>query len=149
MGINIRAKGQNGERELADILNKVVNEVLLEMGVERGEKNYIQRNQNQSAVGGSDLSGAFDLTIEIKRCETLAVNTWWQQCTKAAERNAELPVLIFRQSRQPWRVVMQSHLVIGTHKSLLVRSEVKFEDFLTWFREHVEFKIKSGYKLTV
>jgi hypothetical protein len=108
MSINIRNKGQTGEREIADILNFIVYSVMKEKNFPEEEClkgiSRIQRNQNQSAVGGNDLTDCFGLSIEVKRQEQLAVSTWWTQCIAAANRNNEMPVLIYRQNRKAWRV---------------------------------------------
>ena len=76
MGINIRQKGQEGEREIQRVLEPVVRKVLERNGIPLPDKAIIRRNQNQSAVGGSDLSNTFGLAIEVKRQEALSINTW-------------------------------------------------------------------------
>lgn len=42
----------------------------------------------QYAVGGEDLVGLPWYSIEIKRVETLAVATWWEQAVRQAARKA-------------------------------------------------------------
>ena len=97
--INVRQKGQEGEREVARALNVVICEVLKAHGIPPPPKDVVQRNQNQSAVGGSDLSNTFNLAIEVKRQEELSVNTWWKQCEKSAMENpGDVPVLVYRQN---------------------------------------------------
>jgi len=144
--INIRAKGQNGEREIASSLNLILNNVLKINGLPIPAVDVIQRNQNQSAVGGSDLSNTFGLAIEIKRHETLSINTWWKQCLAAAERNREIPVLIFRQNRAAWRVIMFGAVEFNraTAGQLMCRVEISWEDFQFWFYKYCDAKIKSG-----
>lgn len=108
MNINIRQKGQTGEREIASMLNFIVYSVMKEMDFPEEEclkgMQRIQRNQLQTAIGGNDLTDCFGFSIEVKRQEQLAVATWWNQCVAAAERNNETPVLIYRQNRKAWRV---------------------------------------------
>ena len=81
--MNIRTKGRAGEREVAKMLNDIVSDVNRELNnvVIKGSvaAQPFQRNQNQSAVGGHDLSNPFGLAIEVKRQETLSINTWWEQ----------------------------------------------------------------------
>ena len=98
MTINVRQKGQEGEREIAKILNQIVATVQAERQLPKYETRdeLFQRNQNQSAVGGSDLSNPMGLEIEIKRQEALSVNTWWKQCVESAARTGGVPVLMFR-----------------------------------------------------
>ena len=102
MGINIRAKGAGGEREICDVLNSIIQDTMRILKFPPKEVEAagrtVQRNQNQSAVGGNDLTNTFGLSIEVKRQEQLAINTWWAQCLAAANRNNEHPVLLYRQN---------------------------------------------------
>lgn len=157
MGINIRQKGQGGEREVAQVLNPIVLRLLAKHGreVPPVDKPPVQRNQNQSAVGGSDLTGTFGLAIEIKRQEALSVNTWWAQCTKQARNNGEVPVLLYRQNGKKWRVVLQAglglpggasapNLPVGALGSyLLARVETDWETFLQFFEQWVDRKLQA------
>lgn len=146
--INIRQKGANGERQLAKDLNDIVNALLVKHGLPVPEKPIIQRNQNQTAVGGNDLSNTFGLGIEVKRQENLNVEAWWRQCVQAAERNHELPVLVYRQNNQAWRVVtlmwVQLPAVDGRDSAAQVRGEMKYESFLHWFKTWVDYKLSNG-----
>lgn len=146
MAINIRAKGQNGEREIAIELNAIIKYILKEKNLPIPEVDIVQRNQNQSAVGGSDLSNTFDLAIEIKRHETLSINTWWKQCETAAKRNAHIPVLIFRQNRAAWRVITYGWIDIDKAKGsqMNCRIEMTWEDFQHWFYRYACAKIEAG-----
>lgn len=144
--INIRNKGATGEREIANALNDILYEVLNELGMPLPVAPIIQRNQNQTAVGGKDLSNTFDLAIEVKRQEQLSVNTWWAQCVRQAERNNEKPILIYRQNRMSWRVVMMVGIPMpganGSGTAIMnVRGEILWENFLTWFRTYAKRKL--------
>lgn len=146
MGINIRAKGQTGEREIANALNPIVLELLAKYGfpLPPADKPPIQRNQNQSAVGGADLVGTFGLAIEIKRQEALSVNTWWKQCAAQAANAGEVPVLIYRQNGKPWRVVTNGGLYLPeATMAKLSRVEIDWPAFLEWFREWVSLKLEN------
>lgn len=148
--INIRQKGANGERQLATQLNDIVCQLLQKHGHPIPRKPIIQRNQNQSAVGGNDLTNTFGLGIEVKRQENLNVEAWWRQCEEAAKRNAQFPVLIYRQNNQAWRVVcyMWVQLPIrleGRRDSAMqVRAEMKWDAFLSWFRAWVDYKLSNN-----
>lgn len=146
--INIRQKGANGERELATELNGIVNTLLIKHGIQVPEKPVIQRNQNQSAVGGADLSNCFGISIEVKRQEQLSVNKWWQQCTASAAKNLDFPVLIYRQNKQAWRVVMYVWSQLppseGNPVAMMVRGELNWSDFLQWFHNWVDRKLSNG-----
>ena len=151
MSINIRTKGQNGEREIAFELNSIIKAVLTELQMPIPQIDIVQRNQNQSAVGGNDLCNVFGLSIEVKRHETLSINTWWKQCEAAAVRNNEIPVLIFRQNRKPWRVITYAYLDASQTCELLVkvRCELSFEDFQHWFYLWVRRKLVNGEQVQV
>lgn len=156
MGINIRQKGAEGERQVAKALNEVIAAVLREQQwspeVIAGCANCVQRNQNQSAVGGCDLSNVFGIAVEIKRQEQLSVNTWWTQCVAAAARNREFPVLVYRQNKQKWSVVMYGSLALPHvnepmhtwSASHTARVEVSWESFLEWFHMWVRQKLMNG-----
>lgn len=148
MGINIRQKGQEGEREVARTLNAIITTCLEAHGLPLPEKDVVQRNQNQSAVGGNDLSNCFGLSIEVKRQEALSVNTWWAQCCKAAQANNETPVLVYRQNRKAWRVVTMVWLPLpaagGTWASTSIRAEFDWDTFKAWFHQWVDRKLQNG-----
>lgn len=143
--MNIRAKGANGEREVYNLLNPIIKEVMLEVGGFseddlRNPENFIQRNQNQSAVGGKDLVNTFGLAIEVKRQETLLLEPWWKQTVASAKRLNEKPVLLYRQNRKKWRAVLE-HALEGftpcNHTPLVtipLRIELSESEFLVWFR---------------
>lgn len=153
--INIVEKGKEGERQVAKALNGVLNEILCKhewpAEVVAACKDSIQRNQNQSAVGGCDLSNVFGLAVEVKRQEQLAVNSWWSQCVASAQRNREFPVLVYRQNHQSWLVVMYASLALpvlneggSQFASLSTRVTIEWDDFLRWFGLWVERKLLNG-----
>lgn len=89
MGVNVRRKGICGELEVAKELEDV-------LGVR------CQRNLEQVRSGGSDIQiGRF--RIEVKRQETLSMDKWSKQIESAAGIG-DIPVVIYRRSREPWRV---------------------------------------------
>ena len=145
MGVNIRAKGQTGERDVQKILNDVVEEVYREnqWGVLNPKDLPFQRNQNQSAVGGADLSNPFKLEIEVKRQEALSINTWWNQCVASGSRvQGSTPILIFKQNHKKWRIMMFADLPIKppgrtTPNGLSgIRVEITLEDFKVWWKAY-------------
>ncbi|MDP2652198.1 MAG: hypothetical protein Q8O94_03610 [bacterium] len=87
-----RSKGQVGERELRDIINAT-------LGTEIG------RELSQVRDGGADLILG-DYYIECKRQETLHIGDWCHQAEKAAEGRGK-PVVAYRRSREPWRIVLR------------------------------------------
>ena len=144
MGINIRQKGQEGEREIQRVLEPIVRKVLERNGIPLPEKAIIQRNQNQSAVGGSDLSNTFGLCIEVKRQEALSIGTWWAQCVAAAKDNNEWPVLLYRQNGKKWRCVTLVWLHLPGGAQQQARAEFDMDTFLAWFEQWVQRKLVQG-----
>jgi hypothetical protein len=148
MGINVRTKGATGEREVADMLNFAIYTAMKEMGYTEEQclkgMTTVQRNQNQSAVGGNDLTNCLGMSIEVKRQEALAVPTWWRQTVAAAERNGELPVLLYRQNRKPWRVrtLVSANLPDGAQVQLV--GEMDIDSFKAWFKEWAKRAILNG-----
>ena len=69
--INSRQKGAAGEREVAKILQQVVNGVALQCGY---VSPTIRRNTEQSQIGGEDLTGLPWYSFEIKRCERVELD---------------------------------------------------------------------------
>lgn len=153
MGANPRTKGQGGEREIADMLNGIIYHTMKELNFPEDEClkgiRTVQRNQNQSAVGGNDLTNCFGMSIEIKRQEALSVNTWWAQCLAAAERNNEMPVLMYRQNHKPWRVRTFGWINLPNDKH--IRAVVEFDEdhFRTWFKEWVRIKLLDGTEIKI
>lgn len=158
--INVRQKGAEGEREVARALNSIVKSVLKARGIpvpvdlrSGKEIDIIQRNQNQSAVGGSDLTNPFGIAFEVKRHEMLSINTWWTQCTNSAQRAMELPVLVFRQNgKREWRVIMMGSIPVFApsgynEKTIRTRCEIGWQDFLQWFYHWVDSKILFGLEV--
>lgn len=146
MGINIRQKGANGEREVATWMNEIIERVCTEEGCGLPVKPVVQRNQNQSAVGGSDLTNPFGYAIEVKRQETLSLNTWWNQSCVAAKEFGGTPVVIYRQNgKRNWYVLMYAFLPVwGSDAFHQCRVEVSQEDFMKQFEATVRFYVRSG-----
>ena len=138
MGASQRNKGKVGEREVYHWLNEVVTPVV-------GVGKWFERNQNQTASSGSDLTNPFGLSIEIKRHETLSINTWWAQCVKSAKQEHGIPILIYRQSRQPWRVVMDLTDCFGTTYNVTMSAD----NFSAWLLRYVARKVGANDKNTI
>ena len=148
MTINIRQKGQSGEREVADMLNGIIYLAMqsLEFPEEECLKGLktVQRNQMQTAIGGNDLTNCFGMSIEVKRQEALSVNTWWKQTLAAAQRNNEMPVLMYRQNRKPWHVRTYGWINLPNNHHQQAVVEFDIDTFKSWFREWVLLKLKDG-----
>jgi hypothetical protein len=138
--IDIRAKGSNAERDIVNDLNLIIREVMKGLGYSEAERDnhtfLAQRNQNQSAVGGKDLVNTYGYAIEVKRQEALSINTWWNQCVASAEKHKEVPVLLYKQNRQPWKCVTTVYLELGDNMAAC-RGEISYQSFLAVFKMKV------------
>jgi hypothetical protein len=156
MTINSRTKGQTGERAIATKLNGIVVKVRQDRNLPVLNTNDLpfQRNQNQSAVGGDDLTNPYYLSIEVKRQEALSINTWWKQCVASAERFKGVPILVFKQNHKAWRVIMNGHLRLDplhvqTYASVgPLRCEVTIEVFEEWFKNYYERWLDANPQLS-
>lgn len=128
-GLMSRNKGKRGEREVIELLQPIVNAVYARAGMEVPK---LQRNTLQSDGGGFDIAGLEWLALEVKFQETLSVNQWWAQTLEQAN-GTQCPVLIYRQSRQPWRVKM---FVEATACGVRYRlpATLELDEFLGWFQ---------------
>ena len=125
--INVRAKGQRAEREICDMLNSVAIKVRCELRLPDLEKidHPFQRNQNQSAIGGSDITNPFGLEVEVKSCAQLSLNTWWNQTLDSAARTGGMPILVYKIKHKGWRVRL-----FAEAEGITVVAEISIEDFL-------------------
>lgn len=119
--INSRNKGANGEREAAKWLQQSFN-----------LENLPERNLEQVRKGGHDLIGFEPFFIEVKRQETLNLNTWWIQA-KSAARNSPVPVIpvvMFRQNRRSWEFLVSANFLDSNLKRGYLRINSKV--FVAW-----------------
>lgn len=93
-GKSSQRKGRGGELELCRILQDYG------IGARPGRPHSYGEEP--------DIVGWVGIHPEIKRTERLAIPEWVRQCEADAQRFGDgCPVVIFRQSRQPWRVCLQ------------------------------------------
>lgn len=144
MPINGRTKGHDAERDIARRFNEIVETTYRQVTGNELPEDWtpqVQRNQNQSAVGGDDLIGTYGFSIEVKRQEALSLDKWWKQACLSAGRQGKTPVVIFKQNRKPWRVLMGGGISHPLCKDGAVawitvpRLEVSLEDFERLFTE--------------
>jgi hypothetical protein len=143
VAINIRVKGASGEREIADALNYRASLVHARLGLPFSwADDGAQRNQLQTAIGGCDLTKTWGYAVEIKRQEMLNINGWWAQCVASAIDAKMEPVLIFRQSRQKWRVILNVAIQLPPSVDQipwqLTRGEITWEAFQDIYEQRIE-----------
>lgn len=135
-GRTSRGKGQRGEREVVKLLTQWYNDICLEKGLPTvtTKTSPFQRNQNQTATGGSDVSNLFGLDIEVKRQETLNINQWWEQVNQAAQDSGgNCPILIYRQNgnKNSWKVMMWG---APAHYPFPLAITLDIKHFECWFK---------------
>lgn len=91
-GVNSRAKGAAGERELAEVLRT---------------KGYTARRGQQfsGANGDADVIGLPYIHIECKRVEALNLDNAFAQSQRDA-LPGETPIVVHRKNRKPWMVTL-------------------------------------------
>lgn len=98
-GVGAKRKGAGGEREAKALIASWLAPVYEACGYQAP---VLERNLMQSRAGGYDLVGVDWLAIEVKRQENPSLGSWWEQ-TLRQSRDGQLPVLIWRANRTPWR----------------------------------------------
>ena len=166
-----RNKGLAGERELAAILEKHLKmlykdrkdpSVMLHPDITQLVRNGVRRNTSQSQIGGSDITSIPYLLIEVKRCEKLAINTWWKQVNKSCRdfnyRNkgrgdydpiggvAKKPVLAYRQNNKKWRFVLKMSDWMDKRSDVFIHEsndmiEMPLEAFLVFLTTQLSRKL--------
>ena len=122
-----RNKGADAEREVIKLLEPIVREC---------GGGMLFRNLDQTRCGGHDIIGLDWLALEVKRQETLDIEAWWAQTVKQAG-TSRVPVLVYRQSRKPWQVMMQGGLNGRAGRIYPARVTVSFWDFQNWVRREL------------
>jgi Holliday junction resolvase len=95
MGAMQRRKGAAGEREIVRICK--------EHGLKATRTASLQAAPGHEAADVALDLGGFHL--EVRRRERLSIIQWCAD-TEAAARPGEMPVVVFRPSRQPWRAAL-------------------------------------------
>jgi Holliday junction resolvase len=94
MGAASRRKGLGGEREVADVFEAAGHQV---RGFESGGDWLCVDPRRASAPL---------LHLEVKRAERLKLPEWVRQAEGEAAAGM-VPVVVYRQNREPWRVVVR------------------------------------------
>lgn len=126
MGKMARDKGARGEREVRDLLQPIVDNAYRAVG--REPPQLKRTSSMQADGGGSDIHGIDWLALEVKRCETLQLDTWWQQCLYQAKAG-QVPVLLYRRNGTKWRARM---LIQTAVLPVVVLADISIDDFRAW-----------------
>lgn len=138
-----RNKGAGGEREAREILLEALAPVYRANAHPLPD---IQRNLMQSRAGGFDLVGLSWLALEVKRQETLALPAWWRQ-TVAQAKEGQVPFLMYRPNRTPWRCrawIRTFHgapgAPCGTHR---VVADMDLDNGMQWLQHEAHWQLQS------
>jgi len=137
MGAMARSKGARGEREIIDLLQPIVNAAYT--AVNKQPPQLKRTSSMQADGGGCDVHGLDWLAMEVKRCETLHVEVWWQQCVSQA-KPGQLPVLVYRQNKRQWRVRLYVALSVPR---ICVLAELSIDDFLVYFARALSLSLRQ------
>ena len=115
--INSRDKGKRGELELAHLLSSYGYKCI--------------RGQQYSGINGdADVVGLDGIHIECKRVENLNLDKAMEQSIRDKRAN-EIPVVIHRKNRQPWKVTMLLDDFMKLYGGLYEKDSREREDRVT------------------
>lgn len=90
-GKTSRSKGARGEREVRDVLKA--------LGVHARRDGRLDDDLDHGLEG---------YHLEVKRRERYEIDSWVEQAEEDA--GDRVPVVVFRKSRQPWRVIVDAEV---------------------------------------
>ena len=102
MGRAERDKGARAEREVASLLTKA--------GFDGRRTAALQANAGR----GADVTGIPGVHLEVKFQEKLSLWAALRQAEEGAEAG-EVPAVVFRKSREPWRVTIPLDYFLFLH----------------------------------
>ena len=79
---------------------------------------------------------------EVKRQENLSIGSWWKQCVESAARSGGVPILIFKQNRKKWRVILFVDIKIdppgrtGANGLSNIQAEISLDDLKIWWKAY-------------
>lgn len=103
--VNSRAKGARAEREIAKKLRE-------EYGF------AVRRGQQFCGIEGEDIVGLPRVHVEVKNVQRLNVREALKQSRRDAKED-QIPVLMYKQDRQPWLVTQELDTWVMFYKSWL------------------------------
>lgn len=127
--VDIRAKGQRGEREFLDLLSPMI-----------GLDEKLTRNLSQTRGGGEDCNQLPGYAIEIKNQKTITVGEWWKQTIKQAKNSNTVPVLAYKVPRKGWLIVIPFSWLIDSgdvYPEVIDTVQLSLYNFATLYRSKV------------
>ena len=95
MSVNSKRKGKSGELEVAHILR--------DFGFTEARRSAQYCGNTGDAA---DVVGIPGFHLEVKRCETVRIWEWIAQA-KRDHKDGEIPIVVFRRSREKWQVCIE------------------------------------------
>lgn len=133
--MNIRNKGKRGEREVAELLDSTWEKIQRK----KDPSGPILRIASTFHDKGADLYSIEGLAIEVKRHETLNLNSWWRQAEIQADNLGAIPIVMYRQNRKAWSVMLPAYLlVVGASGYLITTWEV----FEVWLEHYLSRSVR-------
>ena len=133
-----RDKGARGEREVIDLLQPIVDTAYKAVGLEPPQ---LKRTSSMQADGGGcDVHGLPWLALEVKRCETLQIESWWRQCCAQAQPG-QLSVLVYRQNGRKWRARLQTQMAVT---NTFATVDMSLIDFVYYFEAVLQLSLKGS-----
>ena len=115
-----RVKGAVAEREFFELTNELCKNLDWPYRDKQG-RIFMRHPRTRACLGQSDNHddlGVLPVSIEVKRCETLALPKWIKQVQEQA-RAHQTPILAYRQNGKPWTI-------------LAVMDEIEWQHYLKW-----------------
>lgn len=138
--INSRNKGATAERDVANLLQPVVNKVYEAKGLVPPR---VERNLEQVRHGGGDLVGTELHLIEVKNVASLSIKSWWEQAKRQAVGTDMQPVLIYKIPRRGFRVMMYGRLQAG-RQYVRTPVDIPLQAFLTYFELFLDNHLQAS-----
>ena len=91
----------------------------------------VERNYNQADGSSADVITE-DFIFEIKRQESIDLDSWWYQVIIAKKNHKDkdlIPVVAFRQNRKKWQFAVPVNLITGMNRGYILMSEKIFIEF--------------------
>jgi hypothetical protein len=131
------AKGANAERDVLSAFRDVMVNVEADIEAEGhtfvARSSFATRKRIEKGTSNRDLGNIPLISIEVKRREKLAVESWWEQAMRQAD-SGELPVLVYRANREPWTVLTWVACTDPLGRIVkYVRGAMSLPDFLAYY----------------
>lgn len=123
--MNIKNKGKRGEKEFTELLAHHLGRIK-----GKSDISLVHSAHDQ----GADIYAIDGLAIEVKRHETLNLNSWWRQAEIQADNLGAIPIVVYRQNRKAWQVLLPASLLVIGMKGHIGLS---IEQFWVWLAHYL------------